>query len=108
MAFVVPKKILITSHLITANQQSGADFPGLDHTSEVSQACMQEDICWWHVILWNQLMQAVSVTSVFGTNSSRNFRASPTFMTHHDGTPVFVEVAFIELSGLNLYSLLLI
>jgi hypothetical protein len=50
----------------------------------------------------------VSVTSVFGTNSSRNFRASPTFMTHHDGTPVFVEVAFIELSGLNLYSLLLI
>ena len=108
MAFVVPKKILIISHLITANQQSGADFPGLDHTSEVSQACMQEDICWWHVILWNQLMQAVSVTSVFGTNSSRNFRASPRFMTHHDGAPVFVEVALIELSGLNLYSLLLI
>ena len=31
MAFVVPKKILIISHPITANQQSGADSPGLDH-----------------------------------------------------------------------------
>lgn len=37
MAFVVPKKILIISHLITANQinqQSGADIPGLDHGNQ--------------------------------------------------------------------------
>ena len=82
--FLGPKKFLIYSGSIP---QQG--------NTQVSKACMQKDICRWHVILWNQLVQAVGVTSAFGTNSSTNFWAPPRFKAYH-GTPILVEWQYMS------------